>query len=176
MGMDGILCALSRTRLALLEDDPSILADLLDARFDTGVPGLLDLGKYWHALDLILDGPKDPVLGDAILARTGTSLKAKAAYGAAHVLPAARVIEVATVLGKLPSSLILDRYPTLRGKEVHGGFGQETAADDDTAYIKANVARIRAEEIETLGEAMSSVIKLYTSAAKDGHSMMSVVV
>ena len=45
MGMYGVMITLSPKRLAQLEGDPETLEDVLEARHDTEIPGLLDLGR-----------------------------------------------------------------------------------------------------------------------------------
>jgi hypothetical protein len=62
--MHGILITLSTKRLAQLEEDPETLEDVLDARHEQPIPGLLDIGKAWDALDVMLsDRGKDALLG-----------------------------------------------------------------------------------------------------------------
>src|SRR5689334_6451383 len=101
MGMDGILCSLSPKRVEMLEEDPEVLQDLLDARHEEDIPGLLDLGKTWHALDILLGDGKHEVLADAIVGRTGKKLKASGSFGKARILSPARVAEIAKALAQL---------------------------------------------------------------------------
>src|SRR5512140_3834 len=126
MGMYGILITVSTKRLAQLEEDPETLEDVLEARHETEIPGLLDLGKAWDALDVrVADRGKDAVLGDTILARTGRKLgDGEGAFGAARLIGPARVAEVAKRLEALAPTHVRDRYPSLATAKVHGKFGE----------------------------------------------------
>jgi len=175
MGMSGLLCALSAKRHALMEEDPGLLFDLSDP----GGPemrGLLRLHKAWHALDILVsrDGD-DPVLGDAVLARSGKSMKAEGAYGKAKFLAPERVAKIAAALARLPASLIRDRYGELFGKNVHGNYGQETCAPDEIAFIREQVADARNTEIGELDAKFVKLRALYAAAAKAGEGMMAIV-
>lgn len=161
MGMYGILITLSPKRLAQLEEDPETLEDVLEARHETEIPGLLDLGKAWDALDvLVSDRGKDAVLGDAVLARTGRQLGDDDSFGPARVLGPARVAEVARRLEALAPTHVKDRYPSLAAAKVHGKFGERP---DD-------------EEREGLEIVLRRVIALYKDAAAQKHSVLAVVV
>jgi hypothetical protein len=161
MGMSAVLCTLSPKRLALLQEEPEVLEELLDSRHDSDIPGLLDLGKAWDALDRILsEGGKDPVMADAILARKGQKLRAPGAYGPPRVLAPARVRQISTALANLPAELVPSRYPSLQGQEVHGNYGQGR----------------QEKELAELTQLLRAVVELYASAAREGHSMMSVIV
>ena len=52
--MHAILITMSSKRLAQIQEDPDTLADVLEARHETEIPGLLDLGTAWNALDTLL--------------------------------------------------------------------------------------------------------------------------
>jgi len=41
MGMDALLCSLSPKRLAMIEEDPEVLSELIEARHDSEIPGLV---------------------------------------------------------------------------------------------------------------------------------------
>ena len=170
--MDAILCSLSAKRLAMIEEDPEVVADLVDAR-DDDIPGLLDLGNTWHALDVLLGEGKNALLGDAVLARTGTKL---AGGSKAKLLAPARVAEIAKALSALPPTHVRDKFKSLAGKQVHGNYGDDPGAEDDTAYLKEKVQKRRAEEIEELSEALESLTALYVEAAKGNQSMLMVIV
>ena len=175
MGMSGLLCALSAKRHALMEEDPALLFDLQDPN-GPEMRGLLRLGKAWHALDTLVsrDGD-DPVLGDAVLARTGKSMKAEGAYGKAKFLAPARVAKIAATLARLPANLIRDRYGELFGKNVHGNYGQETCAPDEVAFIREQVAEAQNTEIGELDAKFAKLRALYAAAAKAGEGMMAIV-
>jgi hypothetical protein len=176
MAMSGILCTLSEKRLAQLQEDPDTLADLLDARQEMEIPGLLDLGKTWDALDWVLSRRnEDPVLGDAILGRSGKKSEAEGPYGSARILTAQRVAEVSRALAKLPKDIVRTRYPELHGKQVHANYGQESATLDDPKYIRDKVDETREREIRQLETALNHLVALYAGAAKAGHSMLSVI-
>ncbi len=174
--MDALLCSLSPKRLALIEEDPDVLSELLEARHETEIPGLLDLGPTWHALDIMLGDGKDPVLADTLVARTGKPLKASATHGKARLITAARVAEISKALSALPEKLVRERYASLYGKTVHGGFGQELVAPDDKDWLREKVEKNQKAEIELLTGAFTSVVALYKQAAAAKHAMMSVIV
>ena len=143
MGMDGYLCALSAARAAQLDARPGQLLDVFGLR-DGEAVGVLDLGKAWDALDIILsDRGDDSLLGDAVLARSGKPMKAAGAYGPASFLLPSRVARIAAALGKVPARRVRDRYGELYGKNVHGGYGQEVCASDEIKYIREKVAAIQ---------------------------------
>jgi hypothetical protein len=174
--MDALLCSMSPKRLAMIEEDPEVLGELIEARHDGEIPGLLDLGNTWHALDILLGDGKDEVLSDALVARNGKKLKAEAAHGKARMIGAGRVAEIAKALSALPSTLVADRYATLYGKTVHGGYGQEMIAPDDKQWLRDKITKNQQTEIGKLTEAFHAVVELYKEAASNKHSMMSVIV
>ncbi len=176
MGMDALLCSMSPKRLAMIEEDPEVLSELIEARHDSEIPGLLDLGNTWHALDIMLGDGKDEVLSDALVARNGKKLKAEAAHGKARMIGASRVAEIAKALSELPKTMVADRYAILYGKTVHGGYGQELIAPDDKQWLRDKVTKNQATEIAKLSEAFTAVVDLYTDAASKKFSMMSVIV
>jgi hypothetical protein len=140
------------------------------------VRGLLRLGKAWHALDILLSREgEDPLLGDAVLARSGTSMRAEGGYGKAKFLPPARVAKVAAALARLPAGLIHDRYGELFGTNVHGNYGQESCAPDEIAFIRERVAETQRAEIAELEGTLAKLKALYADAAKAGHGVMAVV-
>ncbi|MDQ3369700.1 MAG: YfbM family protein [Myxococcota bacterium] len=173
MGMDAILCSLSAKRLAMLEEDPEVLQDLLDARHESEIPGLLDLGNTWHALDVLLGEGKSAVLGDAVLLRSGTRM---AGAAKARLIAAARVADVAKALAALPATHVRDKFKTLAGKSVHGNYGDDGGMEDDTAYLREKVEKRQILEVKELSEALLSLTVLYTEAAKGKHSMLMVIV
>jgi hypothetical protein len=161
MGMYGVMITLSPKRLAQLEGDPETLEDVLEARHDTEIPGLLDLGVTWDALDVMLsDRGKDPVLGDAILGRTGRKLEVEGDFSSARVIEAKRVAEIAKKLETLPPSVVKDKYPVLAAAKVHGKLGAEP---DD-------------EEREGLEIVVKRVVALYKDAAKQNYQMLVMIV
>ena len=174
--MDALLCTLSPKRLALIEEDPDVLTELIEARAEQEIPGLLDLGNTWHALDIMLGDGKDEVLADALVARNGKKMKAGAAHGKARMIGAARVAEIAKALSALPATLVKDRYASLYGKTVHGGYGQEMIAPDDKQWLIDKITKNQQAEIEELTEAFAAVVELYVQAAAQKHSMMSVII
>ena len=176
MGMDLVLCAMSSKRRAMLDEDPSLLRELLSARHEGKVPGLLDLGKTWDALDRILaPKQKDELLADAILARTGLKTKARAGIGSARILEPPRVTEIAARLDALEDlvSMVEDRYDSLTG--AHGGWGEHKPAKGDSKWLKEKAKSARADEIKQLVDMLDAVITLYGEAAKAEQSMLSIV-
>lgn len=173
MGMDAILCSLSAKRLAMIEEDPEVVQDLLDARHESEIPGLLDLGNTWHALDVLLGEGKNAVLGDAVLLRTGNRLPGAAK---ARLLQPARVAEVAKALAALSTGHVRDKFATLAGKSVHGNYGDDGGTEDDTAYLREKVSTRQTMEIKELSEALVSLCALYVEAAKGKHAMLMAIV
>jgi hypothetical protein len=138
----GILITCSTKRLAQLEEDPETLEDVIDARDETQIPGLLDLGSAWEVLDALLsDRGKNALLADAVLARSGRELDVS--FDEARLLAPPRVAEVAKALAALPPGLVADRCK-----------GQDP------------------EDIEALQIILKQVVALYQDAAKQKHSML----
>lgn len=171
--MDAILCSLSPKRLAMIQEDPEVVIDLIDARHEDEIPGLLDLGNTWHALDVLLGEGKNALLGDAVLARSGEKLPGSAK---AKLLSPERVVEIAKALAALPATHVRDKFKTLAGKGVHGKYGDDAGTDDDTAYLREKVSKRTVEEISELSEALQSLTVLYQEAAKTKQSMLMVIV
>ncbi|MDB4954008.1 MAG: hypothetical protein JWO36_1577 [Myxococcales bacterium] len=157
--MNGILITCSSKRLAVLEEDPETLADVIEERDDQQIPGLLDIGVTWDAFDvLISDRGKDALLGDAFIGRTGRKLYASGALENVRLLPPERVAEVAAKLASLPKTVVKERYAQLAGKKVHGKLGTDP------------------EEIEGLELLFGRVSALYQEAAKQKYSMIVAIV
>ncbi|HTR50529.1 MAG TPA: DUF1877 family protein [Kofleriaceae bacterium] len=176
MGMYAVLCTLSDKRLAQLEEEPGLLGELLLACHDTEIPGLLYLDKAWDALDLLIsDRGKDPVLKDAVLARTGRHLRASTAFGPAQVLGPERVREIAAALAKLPADLVRQRYSRILGAELHGGYGSAIAAPDDVKYVRDKIRETQEREIAELERKLAMLVALYARAAAAGHAMMGAI-
>lgn len=174
--MELVLCAMSAKRRAMLDDDPSLLRELLSARSEGKVPGLLDLGKTWDAVDrIIAPKQKDLVLADAILARSGAKTKARAGVGQARLLEPPRVAEIAAKLEDLEDlmSLVEDRYDTLVG--AHGGWGEHKPAKGDSKWLQEKAKSARVDEVKQLVDMLDAVITLYGEAAKAEQSMLSIV-
>lgn len=107
--MHAILITMSPKRLAQIQEDPDTLADVIEARHETAIPGLLDLGTAWSQLDALLsDAGKDAVLGDAVLARTGEPFDSD--FKSARLLTATRVAEVAKKLEGMKAATVLGRH------------------------------------------------------------------
>src|SRR5260221_8503771 len=160
MGMYGVLITLSPKRLAQLEEDPDTLSDVLEARHEGEIPGLLDIGKTWDALDVIVsDRGKDAVLGDTVLGRSGRNLDAEGDFDSARVLAPARVAEIAAKLEALAPTHVKDRYAALATSNVHGNFG---AKPDEEERVGLEIVLRR-------------VIALYKEAAKQKQSMLLVI-
>jgi hypothetical protein len=107
--MHAILLTMSPKRLAQCQEDPDTLADVVDARHETEIPGLLDLGTAWNALDALLsDGGKDALLGDAVLARTGEPFDSD--FRSARLLVPSRVAEIAKKLESLKPATVAGRH------------------------------------------------------------------
>ena len=177
MGMSAVLCTLSPGRLAKIEATPDIIQELLEARHDTEIPGLLDLGKTWDALRIVIEGNKaEGPIADAIVARSGKQMGPKLAYGRARLLDAKRVREVAAALEALPDGLVDKRYAALGAREVHGGWGKETSVPDDPKYVRERAKEGQIREKKELSEMLTKVRALYRDAAASGHAMLSAIV
>jgi len=154
----GILIALSSKRLALLQDEPETLEDVIEARHEDEIPGLLDMQTHWETLDMLVSGKgRDPLLGDAFLARSGKPLSVDTAFEQALVLGPARVAEVAAKLAEVPVTLLRERYKQLEEAKNPG----------------KPVNPKKAAEIELLYE---EIVDLYVEAAKQKQSMLAVLV
>jgi hypothetical protein len=154
----GILIALSSKRLALLESEPDTLEDVIEARHEEPIPGLLDLATHWETLDTLVSGRgRDPILGDAFLARSGKPLAVDTAFEQALVLGPARVAEVAAKLAEVPATLLRERFTQL--------------AEAKTPGKPAN-----AKQTQALEDLFGRVVALYSEAAKAKQSMLAVIV
>jgi hypothetical protein len=145
----GILIALSSKRLALLESEPDTLEDVVEARHEDAIPGLLDLKTFWEALDMIMSGRgRDEILGDALLARSGKNLSVDNAFEQARVLSPQRVAEVAAKLAELSTATFKERAQQL-GK---------------------------AKDMDQLLALYKQIQALYAEAAKSKQSMLALLV
>ncbi|HUS32656.1 MAG TPA: DUF1877 family protein [Kofleriaceae bacterium] len=154
----GILIALSSKRLALLQNEPETLEDVIEARHEDEIPGLLDMSTHWETLDMLVSGRgRDPVLGDVFLARSGKPLSVDTAFEQALVLGPQRVAEVAAKLAEVPVTLVRERYAQL----------EEAKNPGKPVNVKKQA------EIELLYE---EIVDLYVEAAKQKQSMLAVLV
>jgi hypothetical protein len=145
----GILIALSSKRLTLLESEPETLEDVVEARHEDAIPGLLDLKTYWDMLDMIMSGRgRDEVLGDALLARSGKNLSVDNAFEQARVLSPQRVAEIADKLTALSTATFKERAQQLA----------------------------KAKDMDQLLALFKQVVMLYTEAAKAKQSMLALLV
>jgi hypothetical protein len=149
-----ILIALSPKRQTLLESEPETLEDVVEARHDEPIPGLLDLNTHWETFDTLLSGRgRDEILGDALLARTGKRFNAGDAFEQAKILSPQRVAEVAVKLAEFPKDTILDRFKQL--------------AEAKTPGKAAN-----AKALAALEAMYDKLLALYADAAKNKQSML----
>jgi hypothetical protein len=154
----GILIALSSKRLALLQAEPETLEDVIEARHEDKIPGLLDLETHWETLDAALSGRgRDAVLGDAVLARTGTPLDVDTAFESARVLAPERVAEIAAKLAEVPAGTVRERVLQLAAVRAPGKGGSDKIA----AALEALFAEL---------------VALYADAAKSQQSMLALLV
>jgi hypothetical protein len=145
----GILIALSSKRLALLESEPDTLEDVVEARHEDAIPGLLDLKTYWETLDMIMSGRgRDEILGDVLLARSGKNLSVDNAFESARVLSPQRVAEIAAKLSELTLATFKERAQQL-GK---------------------------AKDMDQLLALYKQIVALYDGAAKSKQSMLALLV
>lgn len=107
--MHALLITMSSKRLALIQEDPDALNDVVEARHDQEIPGLLDLGTAWNALDALLsEGGKDTILGDAVLARSGEPFDTD--FKSARLLVPTRVAEIAKTIGALKIKALVAKH------------------------------------------------------------------
>ena len=145
----GILIALSSKRLALLENEPDTLEDVVEARHEDAIPGLLDLKTYWETLDMIMSGRgRDEILGDVLIARSGKNLSVDNAFESARVLSPQRVAEIAPKLAELTLATFKERAQAL-GK---------------------------AKDMDQLLALYKQILALYDGAAKAKQSMLCILV
>jgi hypothetical protein len=133
-----VLCALSKKRLELLENEPQLVDDLLDARHEQPVAGLLDLGRKGGSLvKLLLTGT--PELGDSLLGRTGVDVEDMPA----RILRASEVKRISTALAAVHPRWIQERVDAIgtAGRGLAEAFAQvqklyaEAAGRDDSMLI-----------------------------------------
>jgi hypothetical protein len=173
MGIGVVLCALSPTRQELLEKEPELLEEVLESRRDVAIPGLVDVGGAWDALDKMLNGGKaQGVLADAVLGRSGKPFGRRGSFGKPRLLEAARVKEVAAALEALPEDWIARGYGSLAGMSVQGDYGQEVPDPDDPPYLKQKVQETRERELTELRALFGKLREAYRNAAKSGHAML----
>lgn len=153
-----ILISLSAKRLTLLESEPETLEDVVEARHDEPIPGLLDLKTHWETLDLLLSGRgRDELLGDVLLARTGKRFDAGDAFEQAKLLSPPRVAEVAAKLAEFPKDTLIERFKQL--------------AEAKTPGKPANPKAVA--ELDAL---FDKIVVLYADAAKNKQSILSILV
>jgi len=163
-----ILISLSPKRLALLESEPEMLEDVIEARHEEPIPGLLDLGTAWETLDMLLSGRgRDELLGDVLLARTGKRFEAGDAFEASRVPSPQRVAQAPAQPAATHSAI---------GRIRQGPRGSCTASSPtpSTDWARANAGNARAlPATEPLYE---KVVAAFPGAAKSKQSMLSVLV
>lgn len=176
MAERAILCTLSSHRTEQIFSDLAVVDDLLEAPADLDIPGLLDLGTTWDALDLLLsERGEHPLLGDAILARTGQCLPPAGCGRHPRVLDPDRVARITTALAEVPEDLIPIRYPDLFGRNVQGNYGQSLCAPDAPEDSRTRMQRDRIMETAELDAMFRAVWNLYDRASRDRHGMLSLV-
>lgn len=152
-----ILISLSSKRLALLESEPETLEDVVEARHDEPIPGLLDLKTHWETLDMLLSGRgRDEILGDVLLARTGKRFNAGDAFEQAKLLSPARVAEVAAKLAELSKETIIDRFKQL-------------------AEAKTPGKPVNPKAVAELDGLLTKLVALYADAAKNKQSILALL-
>ena len=173
MGMHVILCALSPARQKMLEEEPELLDEVLSSRKEVAIPGLVDLGDAWDALDrLVTGGRPEGSLADAVLGRGGRPFGKGGAIGRPRLLTGERVAEISTALAALPTDVVRQRYKSLAGKNVHGNYGQDAGEADDPAYLKQKVKETADREIKELEGFLEALRDAYAKAAANGHAIV----
>jgi hypothetical protein len=152
-----ILCKLSDKRQELLREDPDLVNDLLASRHDPDIPGLLNLGRAWDALDVVLSGrgASGEALDDVVLGRSGQVLPVGEST---TVLGAGRVAQIADALSALTPDEVTERLNLLDRHETHAHFGHDPATRDD--------------DREVLVELLEKIVSLYQDAARERCGML----
>lgn len=177
VGMYGVLCTLSPKRRAQLTGEPDLIEEIIHARHEEPIPGLLDIGKAWDALSRMLGGPeRQSIAADAVLGRIGRPFGPELSYGPARLIEPKDVARVAEALPDDPAALVEKCYPALLGTDVHGGYGRDVIAKGDSAFVKKAMEAGQKGEIEELTATLEKVVDLYRKAAKEGHAMLVAIV
>ena len=152
-----ILIALSPKRQALLESEPETLEDVVEARHEEPIPGLLDLQTHWETLDTLISGRgRDEVLGDALLARTGKRFNAGDAFEQAKLLSPQRVAEVSTKLAAFSKETVLERFKQLMEAKSPG-------------------KPVPPKAVAQLEDLYGKIVALYADAAKNKQSILALL-
>jgi hypothetical protein len=105
-----ILCALSAKRLAQLKEEPGLAADLLEARHEQTIKGLLDLGSRGAALvKAFTRSDAAEVVADAVRGRSGAVLEGLPEGMTARVISSEEVVRIANALDAQSETLVKDR-------------------------------------------------------------------
>lgn len=105
-----ILCALSAKRLTQLKEEPTLAADLLEARHEQTIKGLVDLGSRGAALiQTFTRSDAAEIVTDAIRGRTGTVISGLPEGLTARLLGAEEVVRIAKSLDAQSETLVKDR-------------------------------------------------------------------
>ena len=145
----------------------------MNSRREVAIPGLVDLGSAWDALDrLVTAGKADGPLADAVLGRTGRPFGLRGAVGRPRLLDKTRVAEISAALAALPADVVRQRYKTLAGKNVHGDYAHDVAEPDDPPYLKQKVQETADREIAELDTFFKSLRETYAKAAAAGHAIL----
>ena len=171
MGMYAILCSMSPKRRRMIEHDEELLGELVEARHDGDIPGLLDLDSAWDPLDLVLveSGGDPDLLGDAVLARSGEKMGKGLGFGPAKLLAPARVRLVSAALAALPADFIARHLPSVRAR------GEEGLATENGRWLRGRVEHLQRVEVKALGDHFERLRELYARAAERGESVLSVI-
>src|SRR5688572_32215050 len=133
-----VLCAMSKKRQAMLDEEPSLVDDLLDARHEQAVPGLLDLGhKGGSLLKLLSTGT--PELPDSLTARGGADIDGYPA----RILRASEVKRLSIALAAVHPRWIQERCDAIgrAGRGLAEAFAQvqqlykDAAGRDDAILV-----------------------------------------
>ena len=111
-----VLCALSRKRLEMIEEDPAVVDELLEARFEQEIRGLVDLGPRGGVLAKVLSTGGVPELLDALLARSGKERPGMAG----KLLAATDVKKIAKALASVDHAWIDARCKEVGGDKARG--------------------------------------------------------
>jgi hypothetical protein len=133
-----VLCAMSKKRLEMIEEEPGLVNDLLDARHEQAIAGLLDLGQKGDSL-LKLLSTGTPELPDSLVARTGVDVEGLPA----RIVRASEVKRLSIALAAVHPRWIQERVDAIgrAGKGLAEAFAalqqlyKDAAARDDAMLV-----------------------------------------
>jgi hypothetical protein len=172
MGIDLVLCTVSPGRRAILLESPSVVEELMAARHDDDINGLVDLGSTWTALRVLIlgDDTEGPIY-EGLFGSAGEEIGEELSRGKkGRLLPAELVASIAKALAALPDDIVTARYDRLE-KRAHGHGARSTApGEPDIAEKRAQ--KLKEADLEVLGTAMERLLITFGNATRQGHEVL----